>query len=577
MFSHLLWYSIQNINVKQVSYMSSDHIKDQISSEASNRPFTFTDRIYLLFKQILLYFTLTLLILTPIFRGLYFTREWQVVHYLTLALFIPWLLFWLVRKKAPFAFQPIDFVALALPIFYLIALFGAVNPTSAVAELFKMANYIAVYLIVRTVLAGRENRSRYTMLIIDTAIIAGTLVAITGIAGASGALQIPTLFDGSRIHGPLQYHNANGVYLSALFLLSLGPALTGTNYWARLPYFAAGFVTLLTVILTFSRGAWLALALCCLFMVFFSVPGNRLRTAFYIFIPAAIAYLSVAQFEAHFAAKTGPAVFLLLAGLSALVCLLIFLGELALKRIKPNINSGGFTIILLFCLLLTATIFPNFVPASAPGRPYAQTAVAAVSAVAPSAVACAASSTYLSLATNASELVAPPADSVHQRVSEINLEAHSVTERFIYYRTALKIFRDYPLKGAGGGAWPALYPYYLTEEHPNFMHTVEVHSYYLQVLIEAGIPALLTLLALWFLFALGFLRYRFSSASAPVDKQLSLAVFSAALMIGAHSAIDFGLSLGAIALLLWILFAVGVTFFTSAADSSEPSSEPPVL
>jgi len=153
-------------------------------------------------------------------------------------------------------------------------------------------------------------------------------------------------------------------------------------------------------------------------------------------------------------------------------------------------------------------------------------AVAAVSAVAPSAVACAASSTYLSLATNASELVAPPADSVHQRVSEINLEAHSVTERFIYYRTALKIFRDYPLKGAGGGAWPALYPYYLTEEHPNFMHTVEVHSYYLQVLIEAGIPALLTLLALWFLFALGFLRYRFSSASAPVDKQLSLAVFS---------------------------------------------------
>jgi len=162
-----------------------------------------------------------------------------------------------------------------------------------------------------------------------------------------------------------------------------------------------------------------------------------------------------------------------------------------------------------------------------------------------------------------------PADSVHQRVSEINLEAHSVTERFIYYRTALKIFRDYPLKGAGGGAWPALYPYYLTEEHPNFMHTVEVHSYYLQVLIEAGIPALLTLLALWFLFALGFLRYRFSSASAPVDKQLSLAVFSAALMIGAHSAIDFGLSLGAIALLLWILFAVGVTLFTTTSDNSE--------
>jgi len=344
-----------------VKFILPDKLSESTTVGINGKFLTCVAPVYTIYLRIALYFILTLLIFTPIFRGLYFAREWQVVHYLTLALFVPWLLFWLVRKKTPFVFRPIDFVALALPILYLMSLFGAVNPTSAVAELFKMANYVAVYLIVRTVLADRENRFPNTMLIINTAIIAGTLVAIAGIAGASGALQIPTLFDGSRIHGPLQYHNANGVYLAAIFLLSLGPALNGATFWDRLPYFAAGFVTLLTVILTFSRGAWLALALCCLFMVFFSVPGNRLRTALYIFIPAATAYLSVAQFEAHFAAKTGPAVFLLLAGFTALVCLLIFLGEIAIKRFKPNINSGGFTIILLFCLFFTATISPNFV------------------------------------------------------------------------------------------------------------------------------------------------------------------------------------------------------------------------
>jgi tetratricopeptide (TPR) repeat protein len=142
-------------------------------------------------------------------------------------------------------------------------------------------------------------------------------------------------------------------------------------------------------------------------------------------------------------------------------------------------------------------------------------------------------------------------DTIVARINDINTETQSVTERAVFYKDSLKIIKDRPVLGAGGGGWAAL----------NFMYqsymywSTQAHNYFIQVWIETGTLGLLVLLSFVGLLLFTIYRFKTQNREAGENSILVATLAAAVLSLLAHSAIDFDLSLAAVSLMLWELIA----------------------
>lgn len=123
-----------------------------------------------------------------------------------------------------------------------------------------------------------------------------------------------------------------------------------------------------------------------------------------------------------------------------------------------------------------------------------------------------------------------------QRLKDINFETHSVLERLTLYQDALKIMKDYPLLGAGGGAWQALYPQY---QHHSYLPR-QVHSFFLQYGVETGLFGLLTLFGLLAIVYIGFAKRLMVLSESAGDEYLVYYVVATSFLV--HSILDFEMS-----------------------------------
>lgn len=144
-------------------------------------------------------------------------------------------------------------------------------------------------------------------------------------------------------------------------------------------------------------------------------------------------------------------------------------------------------------------------------------------------------------------------DRIYNRLYSIGAGESSVEGRLTFFRDALKIIGDYPILGAGGGGWKALYLGY----QEKLYSTTEVHNHFLQVWIEAGTLGFLAFAGIWVFFIRAFLRGFFNNKTTPEKKSYWATVFVPAVALGAHSAIDFNLSLGAVSIFLFALLGAG--------------------
>lgn len=70
-----------------------------------------------------------------------------------------------------------------------------------------------------------------------------------------------------------------------------------------------------------------------------------------------------------------------------------------------------------------------------------------------------------------------------RRLEGIDMFDTSIIGRVAYNKDALQLFKDYPIFGRGGGAWPALY-----EEYQSFSYiSRQTHNFFLQLLTDIGI------------------------------------------------------------------------------------------
>jgi tetratricopeptide (TPR) repeat protein len=140
---------------------------------------------------------------------------------------------------------------------------------------------------------------------------------------------------------------------------------------------------------------------------------------------------------------------------------------------------------------------------------------------------------------------------ISQRISSIDIDNISLSGRFSFYQDALKIIKSHPVLGIGGGGWKSIY--FAFQSYRYF--TTEVHSFFLQLWVETGIIGLLVLISLWAFTLISGFKVMRSDAHSEI-KGLTWGTLTGAIALGGHSAIDFNLSLGAVALYLWELFGI---------------------
>ncbi|MDF2959490.1 MAG: O-antigen polymerase [Paenibacillus sp.] len=126
-------------------------------------------------------------------------------------------------------------------------------------------------------------------------------------------------------------------------------------------------------------------------------------------------------------------------------------------------------------------------------------------------------------------------DYMKNRIESINFNQHSVLERGTFYKDSIKLFKDYPIIGAGGGAWAALYEKY--QNNPYVSR--QAHNFFVQYLVETGVVGIVILLGfLIYVFSL-YIRHQLKAQEDGPDRHVFYIVTISLLV---HSIIDFDLS-----------------------------------
>ena len=479
-------------------------------------------------RQIALGGLAVLMFLPPYFRGLFFqTEQERALIFAAVIFWFAWLWKWSKRDNS-FLSHPLDYFTLALPVVYLVSAFQAAAYGVAVDEIVKTTLYfISFWLVSRLVTNGKD-----ITFILNAVYISAVGVALAGLATATGVIFIKDGFLDGRIYSTLQYPNALASYLAAVVFIGLylwrkpgleavgtpaasgskgGPAWLGGSLFHYL--YAIGNFLLIAVLLgTRSNGGMLVFLIVLIIFMFALPRGSRLPVIIHFTLVSLSALLSAIMFlNAANSGRPGTAWLWIAVGLA------LVLGGQALYHLAARKGLlqwiAAHKNILQVVLLLVVT------------------------------AGCIVAGVYANTHS----------DTFKNILEELRLR--NASERLYFFQDAMKMFKERPLLGWGGGGWEAAYRSYQSY----FYNSNQVHGYYFQVMVETGILGILVVLGIWgnFLY-LTHRLYHGAKGNAP-RQALVLTVTAAAVSLGLHAVIDFDLSLSAITLVLWMMFGLAVS------------------
>ncbi|KUK32083.1 MAG: O-antigen ligase-like protein [Thermoanaerobacterales bacterium 50_218] len=521
-----------------------------------------------------------LLFYPPYFRGLFFARELLPTHVFTAVIFSIFAFYKLTKGELVFFQRPLDYAVFALLDLYFISCFVAWNDRDAVAAVLKMANYVAVYWLLAYSVRSLRAVENYLKVFFAS----GTGVALLGLGAAFGTFHYKDAFVGGRIYSSLQYPNTLASYLTAINLFGLYLWARAGSILTKVAFAVGNYLLFLVFLGTQSRGGYLVYPLgLLLFLV--SLPGGLRWRAFGQFFLQVVAVFAVAgRVASCFGGQSELAGWLWVLAGAALISL-IQVGWWRLEEsLRPRLQTVSWR--------SEAGAGEPDVGHEGGGEPGTVGGEKLVRRrLRPWVLPTAAALAVLLLAWGGYSIWKNSEGSVIarllpeawlERVESISLQERNVQERLIWSRDAFRIIISSPvnaLLGTGGGGWNALY-----HKFQDYLYfSTEVHNHFLQVGVETGFPGLLTFCAIWVFFFLSTWRvWRQRPAAIPAGRGdargsdpgttqgpgevevvpeaargASWAIFSSAVALGIHSAIDFNLSLGAVAMLLWGLFGLG--------------------
>lgn len=441
-----------------------------------------------------------LLFLAPFFRGLFFPEDQRYALVFAVALF------WLISlasyldKNRLFFSDILDYLMLAMPLVYLLSTFTATNYALSVDEVLENLLYFAVFWSVARVIRCTEDIEKILSVIFCSAV----LVSLAGLFTASGWLEIKDGFltnDGGTIASTFQYKNSLASFLIAAAFIGAYLNNQASNLFLRHFISIANFIVLLVLFSTQSHGGYIIFAIFSAVLWLLGPSEKRFRTIL----------------------STG------MLGLLALVGSKLFLQNIA----SEAIGLAWGWILLGGVISLSVSLLMEKVQRSGKKLDISLKQML-IAILAISVIVCVLMSTM----------------GIFQLLYE-KLHMFGAMERITMYQDGLKMIKEKPLLGWGGGGWSESYTMF-----QGYGYTVrQTHSYFLQLAIETGLLGLTISVAFWGLFLIK--AYKLFKASLE-DKELQglvATLLCSILAIISHAVFDFDLSLAALTITLYALIA----------------------
>ncbi|WP_041313284.1 O-antigen ligase family protein [Heliomicrobium modesticaldum] len=489
------------------------------------------------------YFAISVILLiglAPFFRGLFFEREMNFHLYGASALALcAIVVLSLFRTSLPDASKKMVnriwrspyFIALTLlMLWYGISFFSAINPRLALYTWLRQIDYFMVFIFafVATVfMYGEKKRagSNYLLWILLALTAIGTVVAVIAIAAAQGFVAINGALVSGRLSSTLQYPNTLAAYLTVPFLTGIHLAALSRNRYGAALSASMSFLILLTVLGTQSRGAWMMIPLFIFLYWLGQKDKKRNLVLLSLLFAVAIAVSSM---------TVGPEVQLGHPN-----------GRALLITLASALSLGGTWFVLL-------PFLRKWEEPAKVGKDGAERNEhrrwASIGTIVSGAVVLAI------LFIGAYVIFSGSDNPVLQRIMSISTGDNNFRERLVFYSDAFRMGLERPLLGWGGGGWKAGYRAY-----QSFLYnTTEVHNHFLQVWVETGIIGFVSFISLFLMMSFGLYSLWRNSRRCDNEWYVSSVwtIGISALALAMHSAMDFNLSLSAVALLLWALIGV---------------------
>ena len=354
----------------------------------------------------------------------------------------------------------------------------------------------------------------------------------------AGGEELDPIFS-SRLSEPIGYWNALGAFAGMGVLLALGFAAHGRSIVSRAASAATLPVLLTTLYLTFSRGAWIALAIGLVAAIALGSKRLRLITALLALAPASVAAVWISSQSDALTTPGAPQEAIAAAGrdLSPTIVLLVGVSIgaalalcLADRRLEFStaLRRGyavGLAIVALACL---AVVFARF------GGPLEL-----------------AEKAYVSFAGNAPEEERlAPESSLNRRLFTLQSRG-----RVMVWEAALDQRKLSPWVGSGAGSFEQ---YWVRTRHVP-AQSRDAHSLYLETLAELG----------WLGAALIIVTLALPTVAAIRARQQGLvaAAFGAYVVFMVHAGVDWDWELPAVAL---VGVVIGASLLRLASRQGRP-------
>jgi O-antigen ligase len=350
--------------------------------------------------------------------------------------------------------------------------------------------------------------------IIYSIVVSGYMLVIYGLMNWFGNANFQDAILGNRLSNVFQYPNTYAAYLIGLFFSSM--LLTSlAKKWYMILFHSFMFVPILiSIFLTSSSGGLLVFPVILIIYLLLSSLVKQIFNLFYLMI-SGIASLLIFRYVKGLLKEDYINGWLILVAVSLGVALIIYITNRYIGlRIKNKYQSEK-------TFQWSSTIIP-----------------AIMSFIALVAIYALFGNLYL--------LDKFPGF-IKEGVASFKSENSSMLYRLDFYKESIDLIKDYPLIGAGGGAWSNLYQSY--QSYPYTSN--QAHSFFFQYLLEVGLIGFIIFISLLIYNIVIFIKHFTSQKPEAFEyERIIFFLFMSSILI--HSVIDFDMSFVYIGALLFI-------------------------
>ena len=427
--------------------------------------------------------------------------------------------------------------ALLLPITYILSVFVAASHYMAMNMMFIQSMYAAIFIVALYLLKQKQLNIVMQNAILTIAYFivsfgllnwlgswkfAGALVGWFSSTVREGKYTEAVMIDsnGLRLTSIFQYANTYAAFLMAFLFVALFALVRSQKWYSQLMHGFMLVPIIVSILLTLSRGGLVMLPVVFILLLLFLKPVQQILWIVQLGIAGVVSLLISApvtelglELNTTYTSSAAWMGWGYLLGGSVIVAVLGWviqrcatpwlhkkLGQLASGKLTGLwIPLGSVALVGVIAFLFIGTSMRNILPAN-----------------------------------------------MGTRLENINFQQHSVLERITFYKDALKVVKDYPILGAGGGGWASLY-----EQYQNNPYTSrQVHNFFLQYLIEVGILGFIV-----FMSFILFIFYKYICGYVKRDKDdfgNGFFYLIIAMSILVHSLLDFNMSYAFMGILVFI-------------------------